>query len=58
MKYLVSFFVISILLFHNNLVRADTYVVYLNIEKIMKESEAGKSLNKKFEKFHEINICE
>ena len=56
MKYLVSFFVILILLFHNNLVRADTYVVYLNIDKIMNESEAGKSLNKKFEKFHENNI--
>ena len=58
MKYLVSLFVIILITFYINLSRAENLIVYLNMAKIMNETEAGKSINKQLEKIHKINIKE
>ena len=52
-KYLV--FIISLFLFQASNLFAEK-IVYLNIEKIMKQSKAGKSIIKKINKTNEINL--
>ena len=58
MKYAVSFFVILLTFFYINVARSETLIVYINMEIIMNETNAGKSINKKIEKLHKANIAE
>jgi len=60
MKYLVRFFVIILITFYSiNLAKADSFsLVYINMEKVMNETNAGKYLIKQLEKIHKKNIEE
>ncbi len=58
MKYLVKIFVIIIFLFCNNLSYAENLIVYIDMEKILNESNPGMSINKQLEKIHKVNIKE
>ena len=58
MKYLVKFFVIIIFIFHTTLLFSDNLIVYINMNKIMNETTAGKSINLQLEKIHKANIKE
>ena len=60
MKYLVRFFVISLITFYSiTLAKADSFsLVYINMDKVMNETIAGKYLIKQLEKIHKSNIKE
>jgi len=59
MKHLVSFFVIILITFcFNNAKSEDLLVAYINMEKVMNETVAGKSLIKQLEKIHKKNVSE
>ena len=59
MKYLVNFFVIILITFGITLSKADNLsIVYINMEKVMNESDAGKSLVEQLEKIHKNNLTE
>ena len=59
MKHLVSFFVIILITFcFNNAKSDDLLVAYINMEKVMNETVAGKSLIQQLEKIHKKNISE
>ena len=58
MKYLVKIFVIIIFLFCNNLSYAENLIVYIDMEKILNESNPGMSINKQLEQIHKVNIKE
>ena len=59
MKYLVSFFVIIIISFCANISKAENIpVVYINMDKVMNETIAGKSLQVQIDKIHKMNISE
>ena len=59
MKHLVSFFVIILITFSfNNAKSEDLLVAYINMEKVMNETIAGKSLIQQLEKIHNKNIAE
>ena len=49
MKYFVKLFVIIIFLFNSNLVYAEQTVAFIDIDKIMRQSKAGKSISKQLE---------
>ena len=58
MKYLVSFFVIIVMSFYTNVLRAENLTVFIDMDKVMNESTAGKSLISKLEKINQKNIKE
>ena len=58
MKYLVSFFVIIIAVFYNSVSKAENLTVFIDMDKVMNESTAGKSLISKLEKINQKNIEE
>ena len=58
MKYLVKFFVIILFTFHTTLLFSENLIVYINMNKIMNETTAGKSINLQLEKINRINIKE
>ena len=59
MKHLVSFFVIILITFcFNNVKSEELLVAYINMEKVMNETTAGKSLIQQLEKIHKKNIDE
>ena len=59
MKYLVKFFVIILITFCTiSSAEEGLSIVYINMEKVMKESIAGKSLMQQLEKIHKANIVE
>ena len=60
MKYLVRFFVIILITFYSiTLAKADSFsLVYINMDKVMNETIAGKYLIKQLEKIHKKNIEE
>ena len=60
MKYPVRFFVIILIAFCITISRANetSSIVYINMDKVMSESIAGKSLIEQLEKIHKSNIAE
>tara|TARA_B100000959_G_scaffold284753_1_gene357259 strand:+ start:155 stop:679 length:525 start_codon:yes stop_codon:yes gene_type:complete len=56
MKYLVKFFVITFLIFGINNVQAEIKIAYVDMDKILNESKAGSSVQKKLQKVHKENI--
>ena len=56
MKYVVSFFVILLTTFYINIAKSESLIVYINMEMIMNETNAGKSINQKIEEIHRINL--
>ena len=59
MKHLVSFFVIILITFSfNNVKSEELLVAYINMEKVMNETTAGKSLIQQLEKIHKKYIGE
>ena len=60
MKYPVRFFVILLITFCFNIVEANesSSIVYINMDKVMKQSTVGKSLIEQIEKIHSANIKE
>ena len=60
MKYHVKFFVIILITFCTTIAKANesSSIVYINMDKVMKKSAAGKSLIKQLDKIHQSNIME
>ena len=60
MKYNVRFFVIILITFCITIAKANDFssIVYINMDKVMKKSAAGKSLTEQLEKMHLSNIAE
>ena len=58
MKYVVSFFVTLLTIFYINIARSESLIVYINMEMIMNETNAGKSISQKLERIHNANIAE
>ena len=60
MKYHVKFFVIILITFCTTIVKANesSSIVYINMDKVMKKSAAGKSLIEQLDKIHQTNIME
>ena len=60
MKYNVRFFVIILITFCTTIAKANesSSIVYINMDKVMKKSAAGKSLTEQLEKMHLSNIAE
>ena len=60
MKYPVKFFVIILITYYFNISHADesSSIVYINMEKVMNKSLAGKSLIEQLDKMHQLNIEE
>lgn len=59
MKYLVRIFVIILITICSTTSRSeDVIVVYIDMDKVMNQSVAGKSIVKQLEKIHNVNISE
>ena len=59
MKYLVRFFVIILIIFCTTTSKSENLsVVYIDMDKVMNETVAGKSIVEQLEKIHKINIAE
>ena len=58
MKYLVRFFVIILITICSISSAENLSIVYLDMEKAMNQSIAGKSLNSQIEKIHKANLKE
>ncbi len=60
MKYHVRFFVIILITFCITIVKANEFpsIVYINMDKVLKKSAAGKSLIEQLEKIHQSNVTE
>ena len=58
MKHLVKIFVIFTYFFFTNISYSATELAYINMEKIMNQSIAGKSITKALEDLHKKNINE
>ncbi len=60
MKYPVKFFVIILITFCFSIVSANesSSIVYINMDKVMNKSLAGKSLIEQLKKMHQLNIEE
>ena len=56
MKIFIHFFSIIIIIFSANLCNAEDSIVYVNMNKIMNDTNAGKSINQQLEKMHKENI--
>ena len=59
MKYLVRIFVIIFLSIYSTTARSQTIsIVYIDIDKVMNQTIAGKSIKEQLEKIHKANISE
>ena len=59
MKYHVRFFVIILIIFCTTTSKSENLsVVYIDMDKVMNETVAGKSIVEQLEKIHKINIVE
>ena len=59
MKYLVRFFVIILITFCTTTLKSENLlVVYIDMDKVMNETVAGKSIVDQLEKIHNTNIAE
>lgn len=59
MKYLVNFFVIILITFYVNISKSENLqIVYINMDNVMNETVAGKSLQNQIDEIHKINISE
>ena len=60
MKYPVKFFVIILITFCFSIANANEFpsIVYINMDKVMNKSLAGKSLKEQLQKMHQLNIVE
>lgn len=56
MKYIVKIFVIIFLINIANISMAETIIAYIDMEKIMLKSKAGKSIESELQKIHKNNI--
>ena len=57
MKLFKEIFIsIFIFFFSSNLILAENKIVYLNVDKVMAISKAGKSLKTQLDKIHKLNI--
>ena len=56
MKYLVRYFFIIFVIFYSNNSYSETLIAFLDMNKIMLQSEAGKSITIQLEKLHKKNI--
>ena len=56
MKYTVRFFVIIFIIFCNSNSYSENSIAFLDMEKLMNESKAGKSITQELEKIHKSNI--
>ena len=59
MKYLVRFFVIILITIYTSTAKSENLlVVYIDMDKVMNETIAGKSIVEQLEKIHNTNIAE
>ena len=58
MRILFKFFLVVVFFTLPNFVSAENKIVFIDIEKIMTNSKAGKSISKQLEKIHKGNIDE
>ena len=59
MKYLVRFFVIILITIYTTTSKSESLlVVYIDMDKVMNETVAGKSIVEQLEKIHKVNIVE
>ena len=59
MKYLVRFFVILLITICTTTLKSEnSLIVYIDMDKVMNETVAGKSIVDQLEKIHEVNIAE
>ena len=59
MKYLVNFFVIILITFYVNISKSENLqIVYINMDNVMNQTVAGKSLQNQIDEIHKINISE
>ena len=59
MKYLVRFFVIILITIYTTTSKSENLlVVYIDMDKVMNETVAGKSIVDQLEKIHNTNIAE
>jgi len=56
MKYLVRFFVIIFIILYTSNSYSKNLIVFIDMNKIMSESKAGKSISTELEKIHKKNI--
>ena len=56
MKYTVRFFVIIFIIFCNSNSYSENSIAFLDMENLMNESKAGKSITQELEKIHKSNI--
>jgi len=56
MKYIVKFFVITFLLFGFKHSHAEERIVFINMDRILNESKAGKMATKELKKLHKDNL--
>ena len=56
MKLFIKFFLLLLIFITPNLAKTEDRIVFINIEKIMTDSKAGKSISKQLEKIHKNNI--
>ena len=59
MKYLVRFFVIILITFCTTISKSENLlIVYIDMDKVMNETVAGKSIVDQLDKIHKLNIAE
>ena len=58
MKYLVKIFVINLIVFCINNANAENLIVYINLDKLMYQTSAGKLVNNQIEKIKKSNFEE
>ena len=56
MKYLIRFFFISFVIFYSSSSYSESLIVFLDMDRIMLQSQAGKSITVQLEKLHKNNI--
>ena len=56
MKYLIRFFFISFIIFYSNISYSESLIAFLDMDKLMLQSKAGKSITTQLEKLHKNNI--
>ena len=56
MKYFIRFFFIIFIIFYSSSSYSENLIVFLDMDKIMLKSKAGKSITVELEKLHKNNI--
>ena len=56
MKYFIRFFFIIFIIFYSSSSYSESLIVFLDMDKIMLQSKAGKSITIQLEKLHKSNI--